>query len=322
VIAGNESPGFAGARSTAAGQCGVGVQIEQRHLEARDGTRIGYQATGAIGAPCVVLANGLGGTHLVFRGAYAALTDHRTICWDYRGLATSGVPADPRAITMTHQVNDLLAILAHERVDEFVVVGWSMGVQVALEMLRHHRDRVRGIFAINGTSGRTFQTVLGSRFIGATIPMLLRVLRARSAFANRATRAIVGSRALVAAMTRVGLVSSAVDPAAFRAVAAEFGAIDWHRYSDLLAELDAHDATELVPAIDVPVTVVTGDRDVLIPATTARQLHAAIPGARLVVVPGGTHYTPVEYPQVIADELARWLDRIPGWQRPSQRRAS
>jgi pimeloyl-ACP methyl ester carboxylesterase len=296
--------------------------FEQRYLEARDGTRIGYQTTGASDAACVVLANGLGGTHLVFRGAYAALTNHRTICWDYRGLATSGVPADRRAITMAHQVNDLFAILAHERIDEFVIVGWSMGVQVALETLRHHRTRVRGIFAINGTSGRTFQSVLGSRFVGSTIPTLLRVLRAQSALANRVTRAAVGSRALVSVMSRAGLVSPAVDAAAFRAVAAEFGAIDWHRYSDLLAELDAHDATELVPAIDVPVTVVTGDRDVLIPATTARRLHAAIHGARLVVVPGGTHYTPVEYPQVIADELVRWLDRIPGWQRSSQRCAS
>jgi pimeloyl-ACP methyl ester carboxylesterase len=296
--------------------------IEQRFITACDGTRIGYQTTGRVGAPCVVLANGLGGTHLVFRGAYEALSEHRTICWDYRGLATSGVPADTRAITMSHQVDDLLAILAHEHVDDFAIVGWSMGVQVALETLRHHRTRVRGLFAINGTSGRTFRTVLGSRFVGSTIPLLLRVLRAQSALANRTTRAVATSRALVSTMMRLGLVSSAVDPDAFREVAAEFGAIDWRRYSDLLAELDAHDATELLPTVGVPVTVVTGDRDVLIPAATARQLHAAIAQSRLVVIPGGTHYTPVEYPQVIADELARWLDRIPGWQGPRERRAS
>ena len=36
---------------------------------------------------------------------------------------------------------------------------------------------------------------------------------------------------------------------------------------------------------------------------------------RLVVIKGGTHYTPVEYPAIVVDELGRWLDRVPGWER-------
>ena len=38
-------------------------------------------------------------------------------------------------------------------------------------------------------------------------------------------------------------------------------------------------------------------------------------GSRLVVIDGGTHYTPVEFPAVLVDELGRLLDRIPGWER-------
>jgi hypothetical protein len=33
------------------------------------------------------------------------------------------------------------------------------------------------------------------------------------------------------------------------------------------------------------------------------------------VIEGGTHYTPVEYPSIIVDELGRLLDRIAGWER-------
>src|SRR5665647_1537451 len=103
--------------------------IQQRQITARDGTRLGYQVRGE--GPCVVLANGLGGTYLAFRHLYTALTGYKTICWDYRGLYTSGASADPRANTLPHQVDDLMDILAAEGVSDFVIAGWSMGVQVA-----------------------------------------------------------------------------------------------------------------------------------------------------------------------------------------------
>src|SRR5262245_29055271 len=147
--------------------------IQQRHVVARDGTRIGYQVRG--NGPCIVFANGLGGTYIAFRHLYDAVgTAYKTICWDYRGLYTSQAARDPAANTVAHQVDDLIEILDAEGIDGCVIVGWSMGVQVGFEMLRKAPQRVRGMLAINGTSGHAFRTVMGSRLVGRTIPMLLR----------------------------------------------------------------------------------------------------------------------------------------------------
>jgi len=52
-----------------------------------------------------------------------------------------------------------------------------MGVQVGFEAIRHHAARVRGMFAINGTYGHAFRTVMGSRLVGRTIPMLLKLVK-------------------------------------------------------------------------------------------------------------------------------------------------
>ena len=287
--------------------------IQQRHATARDGTRIGYQVRGD--GPCVVLANGLGGTYVTWKYLYEALDGYRVVCWDYRGLYSSAAPADPQANTVAHQVEDLIAILDAEQVIDFVIVGWSMGVQVGFETIRHHAARVRGMYAINGTYGRAFRTVLGSRLIGQTIPMLLRLVRAQAALMGRATKRVAGSAALIAAMKRVGLVSETIDMDVFRAVAASFVHVDWRIYSDLLSRLDEHDAEEVLAAIEVPVAIVTGDRDLMTPPSTAEHMHRKIRGSRLVVIEGGTHYTPVEYPAILVDELARWLDRVPGWAR-------
>jgi pimeloyl-ACP methyl ester carboxylesterase len=292
-------------------------RLDQRELTARDGTRIGYQVRGAerSDAPCVVLANGLGGTYIAFRYLYDVLGDYKTICWDYRGLYTSSPPADPKANTVAHQVDDLMCILDKEGVRDCVIAGWSMGVQVGFEAIKRHPERVKGLFAINGTYGHAFRTVMGSRLIGQTIPMLLRLVRAQATLVGRATKRVAGSDALINAMKRVGLVSTTIDVEIFRAVAAGFVNVDWVIYSDLLSRLDEHDAEDVLAKIDVPVTVVTGDRDLMTPPATAEHIHRSIPSSRLVVIKGGTHYTPVEYPDVISDELGRWLDRVPGWER-------
>ena len=290
--------------------------LEQRELRVSDGTRIGYQVRGpGRDAPCVVLANGLGGTYIAFRYLYDVLHDYKTICWDYRGLYTSDAPADAKANTVGHQVDDLMCILEAEKVDACVMAGWSMGVQVGFETIKRHPDRVKGLFAINGTYGRAFRTVMGSRLVGQTIPMLLRLVRAQATLVGRATKRIAGSDALINAMKRVGLVSQTIDIEIFRAVAAGFQNIDWIIYSDLLARLDEHDAEDVLAKIDIPVTIVTGDRDLMTPPSTAEHIHRAIPNSRLVVIKGGTHYTPVEYPALVADELGRLLDRVEGWER-------
>jgi pimeloyl-ACP methyl ester carboxylesterase len=289
--------------------CGV----TQRDVVTRDGTRIGYQVSGS--GPCVVLANGLGGQYIAFRHVYPVLEGYKTICWDYRGLYTSAAATNAGATTVQHQVEDLMAILDHEGVKDFVLVGWSMGVQVGFESIRMYPGRVRGMLAINGTYGRAFRTVMGSRLVGKTIPMLLRLVKAQASLAGRATKLVAGKDALISAMKRVGIVSQTIDIEIFRAVAAGFQTVDWAVYSDLLTRLDEHDAEEVLERITVPVTIVTGDRDLMTPPSTAEHMHRAIKGSRLVVIEGGTHYTPVEYPAVIADELGRLLDRIPGWQR-------
>jgi pimeloyl-ACP methyl ester carboxylesterase len=282
----------------------------------RDGTLIGYQFRPGPtpDAPLVALANGLGGTFEAYRHVFAALPGFRVLCWDYRGLFSSEAPADPAANTVAHQVDDLIELLDHLDAAQAVVVGWSMGVQVNFELMRRAPERAAGILAINGTSGRPFRTILGLAFDEKVIPSIINLMRTQAALVGRAADKVAGSDALIAAMQRFGMVSSTLDVDAFRDVAAGFRTLDWRIYGDLLERLNQHDAEDVLATIRVPTAIVTGDKDVLTPPTTAERLRQAIPGARLRVIPGGTHYTPVEYPAIIKDELYRLLARVPGWQ--------
>jgi pimeloyl-ACP methyl ester carboxylesterase len=50
--------------------------------------------------------------------------------------------------------------------------------------------------------------------------------------------------------------------------------------------------------------VVVGTRDLLTPPRLGRGIAAAVPGARLVEVPGAGHMLPYEEPDLLADIIA------------------
>jgi pimeloyl-ACP methyl ester carboxylesterase len=75
-----------------------------------------------------------------------------------------------------------------------------------------------------------------------------------------------------------------------------------------LIALQGMDFRAGLASVAVPTTVVLGSRDLLTPPRLGRALAAAIPGARLVELPGAGHMLPYEEP----DRLAEIILSAPG----------
>jgi len=68
------------------------------------------------------------------------------------------------------------------------------------------------------------------------------------------------------------------------------------------------DSTALLHDIHVPTLVIVGDEDTITPPAVAEQMQRAIPGAKLVVLPGVGHLSSLEDPGAFNTALARFLD--------------
>jgi 3-oxoadipate enol-lactonase len=73
---------------------------------------------------------------------------------------------------------------------------------------------------------------------------------------------------------------------------------------------DREDSTALLPEIGVPVLVVAGTEDALIPPAESEAMAAALPNARLVLMPGVGHLPPVERPDELSAELLAFLEEL------------
>jgi pimeloyl-ACP methyl ester carboxylesterase len=284
--------------------------VEQRTLQSFDGTPIAYQVAGQ--GPAVVLANGLGGTYTTWRHQYAFLARHyRVICWDYRGLFRSGRPPRLETLAVDQQVRDLELILEAEQVKRAVFMGWSMGVQFNFEYYRGHADQFAGLVVLNGTAGNPFQTAFSGHFVARQMLPVVNVgIRASAPLVHHVAPIVARWKGLVPVLQRLGMVAPSLDHEVFADLAQEYAGLDFEVYAETFRALGAHDASDLLHRIEVPTLIVSGTRDFFTPVATARALADAIPGARLVVLPGGTHYAAVEYPREVNEQLRVFLKEI------------
>ncbi len=265
------------------------------------GTELHYHAVGR-GLP-VLLMNGLGGPREVWRELVRHFSDrYRFLFWEYRGLQAGDGSARVIGGVRDH-AEDACAILDAEGVSRTAVIGWSMGVQVALELFHQAPDRIASLVLINGAP-RTAWADGGARSVrGKVIANALWLLRRSPRLVDTALRSGLRAPEAFTWARRVGLVGERVDAETFAQIAGGFLQLDVPAYLEMLMRLAEYDASDLLSQIDVPTLVVAGDRDPFTSRASMERLANDVAGAEYLVLPGASHY-------VLLDQFERVNLRI------------
>jgi pimeloyl-ACP methyl ester carboxylesterase len=139
------------------------------------------------------------------------------------------------------------------------------------------------------------------------LPAALQMAKRRADALRGGVRVAARWQGLVPLLKRLGLVGQTLDQQVFNDLAEEFATLDFEAYAETFRYLGEHDARDLLPRIRVPALVITGSRDLMTPLPTARQMARDMPQGRLAVIPGGTHYTAVEFPTEVNRLLLEFL---------------
>ena len=266
-------------------------------------TDLHWRAEGA-GEP-VLMIMGLGTSLLGWRRLLPHVAaGHEAIVFDNRGTGRSPRVTGPS--TMAGLVADALSVLdaaGHERAH---VLGASMGGMIAQHLALEHRERVLSL-------GLICTTPVGS---GGRPPWRLLVGTAVRPFVPPEKVARLSAPMLYAKRTRderpellaEDLKVRMSDPTPARTTWSQIAAIRTHDTRHRLSEL-----------ADLPTSVVHGDEDVLVPTARGLALAEAIPGARLVLVPGAGHLLTTDNEQ---DSAAAVLGHLAWAGEVSARRAA
>ncbi len=169
------------------------------------------------------------------------------------------------------------------------LAGWSLGAMLALEAALASPGRFAGLVLVSGTARFCAD---GDGHPGAD----RRALRAMTARLGRDRHAVVRAFAEACAAPEDAGASGW-----WEAQAARF---DPSALARGLAALGALDLRSRVGALQLPVRLLHGERDAVVPRAAAAALSALLPDARLTVVEGRGHALPWTAPAEVAALLA------------------
>jgi pimeloyl-ACP methyl ester carboxylesterase len=268
---------------------------------------------GRIDGPTVVLCNGLGTNAWCWPALLDPDCGVRIVSWHHRGVGGSERPVDPDHVEIEHFVEDGMSVMDHFGIDRAVLMGWSMGVNTMFELAVRHPERVSGLFAVAGVPGDTFATMLAPFRLphGVARAMTVNLSRvmtvAGKALSPVARRLPIGPRA-VALVSHSGFMLPVRDPEVTAIAVKEFlqTPLDWYFH---LALSTSRHARVSLSSIQVPAMFVAATWDVLAGARDMATAAARMDDAEYVEL-RGSHFIPLEQPEVVHGLLLEFLEKV------------
>jgi pimeloyl-ACP methyl ester carboxylesterase len=294
---------------------------------ADDGTPLNAEIDGPDDAPVtIVFCHGYTLSQDVWHYQRQALAGAaRLVFWDQRGHGRSG-RGDRDSASIGQLGADLAAVLAATVPDgsPVLLVGHSMGGMTIMALARLHPELIGSqvigtVLVSTAASGVDTAQWLPAplRAVGraTTRPVLRGASRGRSAALIERGRAVGGDLAFLS--TRyIAFGDSGVSPITVDFLERIIRATPIDVVADFYLALEKHDEEAALATLgQAPCVVLTGDRDRLVSWRLGRALADAIPGARLVVVPGAGHLVILERPEAVNQAILAVLE-APGLEAP------
>lgn len=269
------------------------------------GRELAYLEAGAgEGKPVLLLVHGMAASSRTWREMIPRLERRfHVIAPDLPGHGRSSLEFDDYSLgAMASALRDLLVVKGIKRC---TIIGQSLGGGVALQFVYQYPDYCERI------------VLIGSGGLGKEVSWILRLLAVPGAgllLSGAAAPPIVnaGNSARRFFLER-GIRADAMDEswAAFESLGRP-----GHRrafFKTLRAVVDnkgqaVSAANRFRLAGQLPVQLIWGDRDPIIPVSHGHATHDAIPGSRLAIVPRTGHYPHVEDPAAVEEILVDFMD--------------
>lgn len=231
--------------------------------------RIHYRVAGDPAGPPLVLVHGYSASSAWWRRNIAGLAArHRVYALDLAGFGRSW---PKRHFSVREAAHDIRAWMDEVGLEQADFCGHSMGGHICIHMAATYPRRVRRLVLVDASG-----LPLGARLPG----LAWRGFRSSGHTHFRFAPTVVGTSIQAGPL------------------------ILWSALRDLLAD----DVQGVLSRIAAPTLIVWGECDVLVPLALGRAIHAAIPNARITVVPGAGHNVmfecPAEFNHMVMDFLA------------------
>jgi pimeloyl-ACP methyl ester carboxylesterase len=305
-----KKPRPAGARRRSPSDLASGAApVSHGYVKSFDGTKLFYTTEGE-GKP-LIFCYGLvcSSLHWTYQIDHFS-KNYQTVWFDYRGHQNSETPKNMNSLTLENMARDLGIILDELKIDDAILLGHSMGVNVVLEFYRQQPKRVAGMVLANGTPKRPLETIFRNNTLQGAFKML-KAIYARSPELVQTFWKLGKGNPIARAMITLGGFNPHLTPQA-----------DIELYVDQVSEMDPailihlienYESCDAVPwlhTVKAPTLIVAGEEDKITPIEQQELMHQLIPGSQLEIIRHGSHCPQMDLPDLVNHKIADFLERL------------
>lgn len=254
----------------------------------REGCRLDSLDLGS--GPAVVLLHGAGMDRAMFDPQIPALLDrgYRVIAPDLRLHGRSRPSAEP--VTPERLIGDLVELVRHLGLDRPVLVGQSLGGNLAQAVVRRHPDLAAGLVVIDSTWNTGPLTAFERWLLSLAAPGL----------------AVIPARSLPSVMAK----ASAVTPVAIELARETFARMPKRDFIEVWRATTGFVAPDRAYRTPVSLLLIRGAEDRTGNIRTAMPAWARAEGVTEHVIPGAGHLANLDAPDAVNDALAGFLEAV------------
>ncbi|MBN4077355.1 alpha/beta hydrolase, partial [Sulfobacillus acidophilus] len=244
--------------------------------------------------------------------------DHPIVHWHYRGHGQSAVPTNLETMSAEVVARDLKQVLDSLKIKKAIFCGHSMGVQILLEAYMQIKSRVLGFVFLCGAAGHPIKTWHAS--FKRNGPKTAFNLGMQVLFTPVTQAMISLSDILKPVWTK-----AVYNPLSFKIVQhlelnpSRVTHDDFGPYLKGLANMEAkvfaqmarglakHTGVPILKHIKHPTLIVSGAKDTFAPPWLLEDMHQSIENSEFLLIPDGSHTTPIEHPDLISLRIEKFL---------------
>ncbi len=286
------------------------------YVKSFDGTKLFYSIEGK-GKPLVfcygLICSSLHWTYQIdhFREKY------QSIWFDYRGHQNSEIPQNQDSLTLENIARDLGTVLDELNIDDAVILGHSMGVNVVLEFYRQQPKRVAGMVLANGTAQRPLEGAFGSNVLQTGFEILKKAYKVSPELVSYLWKSSKRNPIAKSVVTFGGFNPHLTPKEDIDLYVSQVADTDPSILIHLIENYESYDASAWLHTVEVPTLIISGENDRLIPVEQQELLHQLMPNSQLEVIRHGSHCPQMDLPDLVNLKIENFLSQINYAAKPS-----
>ncbi|OFZ54075.1 MAG: hypothetical protein A2328_02575, partial [Bdellovibrionales bacterium RIFOXYB2_FULL_36_6] len=223
----------------------------------------------------------------------------QVVLHDYRFHHRSSSGKNLHDLTIRKIASDINALIKHIGACKVILFGNSMGVNVCLEYMKRYSKKTIAAVFISGSIKPPQEVMFDTNLITYVAPFIEFVQQKLPRLFNTVWRTLFFNPLMIKSTREKGFNKDLVPEEVIVHYLKKIGELAPGVFFQLFKEMNDHKIDSYLSKVNVPVLIIGGNKDKIIPPYLQRILHRKIKKSEIYILKEGSHMPHMEFPDKI-----------------------